>query len=172
MSIPLPFALRHESDSDHIQIGELLVLSFVEMYARKMPEVVVSEERKNELRDIAGKRAFGETWVLVREREIAGTFFLVKPTAAYPEKWLPRSALLKHLAVEERFRGQGLTQIMLQQCVTLAKSWNAESITLTVRKGAHGVAGTYARYGFVRDPRGDAKLPTVELEGYILDLKA
>ena len=47
---------RAEPQDDHT-VGELLVTAFVKGYARKLPEVVVTESRKQQLRAVAQKRA-------------------------------------------------------------------------------------------------------------------
>ena len=49
--------IREAVAADDAAVGELLVEAFVSRYARKMPEVVVTPQRKDELRDVAGKRA-------------------------------------------------------------------------------------------------------------------
>jgi len=47
--------IREARPEDDAAIGELLVEAFVTQYARKLPEVVYTEERKSALRDVANK---------------------------------------------------------------------------------------------------------------------
>jgi len=47
--------IREARPEDDAAIGELLVEAFVTQYARNLPEVVYTEERKSALRDVANK---------------------------------------------------------------------------------------------------------------------
>ena len=55
--------LREAGPQDDVAIGELLVEAFVSSYARKLPEVTVTEPRKAELRDVASKRGLAKVRV-------------------------------------------------------------------------------------------------------------
>mgnify|MGYP001589670146 CR=1 FL=1 len=57
--------VREALPGDDARIGELLVDAFLTVYARKMPEVVYDDARKNDLRDVASKR--GRAVVLAAE---------------------------------------------------------------------------------------------------------
>src|SRR5262245_52488822 len=99
--------IREARASDDQQLGELLVDSFVEAYARKMPDVVVNDERKRDLRDLAAKRGSSQAKVLVAEMngESVGTLTILMPAAA-SRSWTPNTAEIRFMAVSHDCRGQ------------------------------------------------------------------
>ena len=101
--------IREARPADDARIGELLVDAFLTVYARKMPEVVYDDARKNELRDVATKR--GRALVLVAEDEgkVVGTVAIFPPDAPSSEAWLANAADLRHLAVDPELHGKGVS---------------------------------------------------------------
>ena len=161
--------IRDALPTDDRAIGDLLVDAYVVRYADKMPWVVVTEERKADLRDVAAKR--GQAKVLVAELEgrVIGTVALYPPGSTQSQAWLPNAYDLRHLAVSVDFHGHGLSAPLLD----IAESWvwsqaNGERVCLHVRKGNQGVAALYRARGYQRDPSGDREYPGVSLEAYFL----
>ncbi|RKH02569.1 GNAT family N-acetyltransferase [Corallococcus carmarthensis] len=163
--------LREARPEDDKVIGDLLVEAYTTQYARLMPEVVYSEERKAFLRDIASRRNACTILVAEVDGEIAGTVALYPPDAPGSEAWLPRTADLRALATGVRFQGQGLAQPLLAETEVIAKRWGVDAISLHVRRGAKGVARMYERRGYQRVPEGDLERPDVYLEAYLLPMK-
>jgi len=159
--------IRPAEARDDAAIGELLVTSFITAYAAKLPEVVYSEARKGELRDVATKRR--EAIVLVAERadRVIGTVALYPPGAAKSEAWLPNTGDLRQLAVHPDHFGEGLSAPLLDAIEAAAWALGVVGITLHVRRGADGVARMYQRRGYARAPDGDLMLPEVELLAYV-----
>ena len=83
-SIQISFA-RPEHD---FEVGELLVRSFVESYAREMPEVVVDVARKKYLRDVAPKRIDTKLLVATIEDKLVGTVCLYPPDYVDNKSWI------------------------------------------------------------------------------------
>ncbi len=171
-----PVLVLPAEEKDDRELGELLVDAFVSLYARKMPEVVVGEERKADLRDVASKRASGASRVLVAwsvksgRPAIAGTVTIFRPEASR-RAWRPGQSELRYMAVARDFRAAGISDALLKESGRLAREWGARAICLHVRRGASGVAGVYRRYGYERRPEGDADLlPEIFLEAYELRL--
>jgi GNAT superfamily N-acetyltransferase len=163
--------IREARPEDETRIGDLLVDAFLTVYARKMPEVRYDDARKKDLRDVAAKR--GRAVVLVAEidGQVEGTVSIFKPGAEGSEAWLPGAADLRHLAVDPRLHGKGLSKPLLDRAEAIARDeWKAPAICLHVRRGAAGVARLYQSRGFVREPSGDIDKPTVYLEAYALRL--
>lgn len=158
---------RPEDDAD---IGELLVSAYVTQYAKKLPEVIYTPERKRELRAVAEKRKVARILVAELDGRIVGTVALFPPGAPGTEAWLPNAADLRHLATHPDVHGQGLAQPLLEAAEALAREWRLDAVCLHVRKGAHGVARMYLRRGYLRAPEGDLSYPTVELEAYVKPL--
>ncbi|MBN8230076.1 GNAT family N-acetyltransferase [Corallococcus macrosporus] len=164
--------LREARPEDDKVVGELLVEAYTTQYAKLMPEVVYSEERKAFLRDVASRRKVCTILVAELDGEIAGTVALYPPGAPGTEAWLPNTADLRALATSVRFQGQGLAQPLLAETEALAKRWGVDAISLHVRRGAKGVARLYERRGYQRKPEGDIdRLPDVYLEAYLLPMK-
>lgn len=164
--------IREARPEDDFAIGELLVEAYVTQYAKKLPEVVYTDERKSALRDVASKRAIAKVLVAEVDGEVAGTVSLFPPGAPGSEAWTPNTADLRHLATAVRYHGTGLARPLLEAAENLAREWKLDAIGLHVRRGAKGVAEMYQRRGFVRTPEGDLDyLPAVYLEAFLMRLK-
>jgi GNAT superfamily N-acetyltransferase len=134
-----------------------------------MPDVVVDHGRKQELRDVAAKRAIATVLVAVAGGQVVGTVAIFRPGAPESEAWLPNMADLRHLAVDPSFQGRGITRPLLDRAEAIVRGeWKASGICLHVRRGAVGVARLYESRGFVREPSGDFAKPTVTLDAYVL----
>ena len=163
--------IREARPEDDAAIGELLVEAFVAQYAKKLPEVVYTEERKRTLRDVANKRAVASVLAAEVDGEVVGTVALFPPGAPDSQAWTPNTADLRHLATAVRYHGTGLARPLLDAVEALARQWGVDAIGLHVRRGVVGVARMYMGRGYVRAPEGDLDLPTVSLEAYLLRLK-
>jgi ribosomal protein S18 acetylase RimI-like enzyme len=165
--------IRLALPEDDYAIGELLVESYVDAYRIKMPEVVVSESRKSELRDVASKRTIATVLVLedTTRFEIAGTLTVFPPGAPGSEAWLPASTDLRHLAIGKKWQAQGFSNLLLAEAEKVSLEMGAKCICLHVRRGAFGVARLYESRGFQRAPEGDLQFPNLELDAYFLNLK-
>jgi predicted N-acetyltransferase YhbS len=167
------FTLRLAEPRDDEAVGALLVKSFVEQYARKLPEVVVTERRKVELRAVREKRAVARVWVVAYGGEIAGTVAAWPPGAPGSEAWIAGAVDVRHLAVEAKHRGAGVSARLLDAAEGWARELGARAVCLHVRRGAAGVRALYERRGYVRQPAGDLDiLPEVFLEAFALPLDA
>jgi len=165
------YKLRLATPEDDAAIGELLVEAYVEAYREKMPEVVVSEARKKDLRDVASKRKIAQVVVLEKSGTLIGTIAVFPPGAAGSEAWLPNATDIRHLAVARSHHGQGLSKLLLIEAERISREIKAGTITLHVRKGAHGVGRLYESMGYQRAREGDLELPHIKLEAYALKIK-
>lgn len=162
--------LREAEPRDDVAIGELLVDAFVLTYARKMPEVTVTEPRKADLRDVAAKRAMGaKIWVAEREGVVVGTVTVWPPGAPRSEAWVKDAADLRQLAVSGSARGGGVSKLLMDKAEGWARAQGYAGVCLHVRRGAAGVRGVYEKRGYLRRPEGDLDLlPDVFLEAFYL----
>jgi GNAT superfamily N-acetyltransferase len=161
--------IREARLEDDVVVGELLVEAFITQYAKKLPEVVYTEERKRGLRDVAGKRSVAKVLVAEVDGRVVGTVALWPPGAPGSEAWLPDAADLRHLATSVEFHGQGLSTPLLDEAERVAREdWHVSAICLHVRRGAQGVARMYQRRGFIREPSADLDTPSVFLEAFVL----
>jgi ribosomal protein S18 acetylase RimI-like enzyme len=161
--------LRSARASDRAPLGDLLVRSFVDTYAKRMPEVVVTEDRKASLRRAVEYRDRGYVAVVETNGKITGTVTLLKPGDSESRAWVDGHAYLRYMAVDPRIHGSGLGDELLNAALARAKEWGCSGICLHVRRGADGVARFYGRHGFRREPEGDRdQLPEIFLEGYRL----
>lgn len=163
--------LRLATAADDTDIGELLVRAFVDTYAKKMPEVVVEPQRRQDLRQVAAKRAVATVWVAERAGSVVGTVALWPPGAPGSEAWLPGAADLRHLGTDESERGSGLSARLLDLAEAEARRLRATAVCLHVRRGAVGVAELYRRRGYARAPEGDVPTASVFLEAMVLPLR-
>lgn len=163
--------VREATENDDRAIGDLLVAAFEKTYARKMPEVVMTDTRRADLRDVASKRKIAKVWVYEQGGEVVGTVALWPAGAPRTEAWIPGGVDLRHLAVDERHRGGLVSKALLDVCEAHARSMNAKAVCLHVRKGATGVQKLYESRGYQRKPEGDLDLrPEVYLEAFALPL--
>ncbi len=158
---------------DDVAIGELLVESFVTSYARKLPEVTVTEPRKAELRDVAGKRGLAKIWVAEREGVVVGTVTVWPPGAPKSEAWIKNAADLRQLAVASSLRGGGVSAQLMELAESWAREQKCAGVCLHVRRSAVGVRRVYEMRGYLRKPEGDLDfLPEVFLEAFFLPFTA
>lgn len=160
--------VREARPEDDAVIGELLVEAFVTRYREKLPHVVYGEERKQELRAVAAKRAAATVLVAELDGRVVGTATLVPPGAPGGRAWREGAAELRHLATASDLHGAGLSAPLMDAVEALAWRSGATGICLHVRRQAGGVGRLYARRGYVRAPEGDLLLPSVELDAYHL----
>ena len=164
--------IREATPADDAELGELMIESFVSTYARKMPEVRVTDSRKADLRDVASKRALGK--VLVCESEhgmLLGTVTIYPPGTPGSRDWLGGHSDLRYMAVRPTHFGQGIADALIRAAIDQARAWTARGIILHVRQGATGVAKVYLRHGFQRRSDGDQDLrPEIYLEAYLLQI--
>ena len=161
--------VREAQPADDAAVGEILVDGYLTAYARKLPHVVVGEERRATLRDVARTRAIATVLVVEVDGRLAGTVALFKPGAETSEAWVAGAADLRHLAVAPSTQGKGLAKPLLDEAERIAREvWKVTGICLHVRRGNAGVARLYQSRGYVRSPEGDLKYPEVELDAYLL----
>ena len=163
--------IREARPGDDAAVGEILVSGYLTRYAEKMPEVVLTDRRKAELRDVASKRK--EALVLVAELDgkVVGTVTLWAPGSPASEAWLPNACDLRHLAFDPAVHGRGLSRPLLDEAERRARQMGARYVCLHVRRGNKGVANLYMSRGYVRAPDGDLDLPEVLLDAYYLTLR-
>lgn len=163
--------VRDAAAKDDHAIGELLVAAFERTYARKMPEVVMGEARRAELRDVKAKREVAKVWVYEREGKVIGTVAVWPSGAARTEAWISGAVDLRHLAVDEEHRGGDVSKKLLDSAEAHARAIGAPAVCLHVRRGAVGVRKLYESRGYQRRPEGDLDfLPEVFLEAFALPL--
>lgn len=163
--------VREATPEDDRAIGELLVAAFEKTYARKMPDVVMSDARRAELRDVKSKRAVAKVWVYASKAEVIGTVAVWPAGAPRTEAWIAGGVDLRHLAVDERHRGGEVSRRLLDVAEAHARQIHAPAVCLHVRRGAVGVRRLYEARGYLRRPEGDLDfLPEVFLEAFALPL--
>jgi ribosomal protein S18 acetylase RimI-like enzyme len=164
--------LRNAEAEDDPAVGELLVQAFVQGYAEKMPEVVVHDERKRDLRDVARKREAGSVIVAELNGRIVGALTLLPPGSPLSEAWLPGAANIRFLGIDPSVRGSGIADKLMDEAERRALvELGCNAVCLHVRRGAHGVARFYEKRGYRRAPEGDQDLlPVIYLQASILSL--
>ncbi|MBS2027379.1 MAG: GNAT family N-acetyltransferase [Deltaproteobacteria bacterium] len=163
----LDLHIRLARPEDDAAIGDLLVAAFETQYAKKLPEVKYTDERRRELRDVATKRAQGTVLVGELGGEVVGTVTVYPPGVKLSEAWRPRMADLRALGVHTAHFGKGYAQPLLDEAERIAWAWDIDFIGLHVRRGALGVARLYEKRGWIRAPEGDLDLlPLGFLEAY------
>ena len=150
--------VREARPEDDAAIGELLVDAYITQYAKKLPEVVYTEERKRAC-GRGGQARGGLVLVAEVDGEVAGTVALFPPGAPDSEAWTPNTADLRHLATLVRYHGQGLSRPLMEAAEALARKWGVDAVALHVRKGNVGVGRMYLRRGYARAPEGDLVCP-------------
>lgn len=171
MKAAATLTIRPARPEDDAVIGEILVNAFVQGYAEKMPEVVVTEERKADLRNVAEKRMTGAVIVAELEGRVVGACTIYPPGSPKSEAWMPKAADLRMVGIDFELRGQGIADRLLDGAENQAREWGCDTMNLHVRRGAHGVAGVYVKRGFRRDPSGDLdRRPALYLDAFFKKL--
>lgn len=162
--------IRQASGLDDDDIGDLLVKSFTETYAEKLPHIATPQSRISELRNVKNRRENGEVCVLELGYRIIGTFSLIGPDSNQSESWIQKAGNLRCLAIDPEFHGLGFSEVLLNESERIARSWSLSFICLHVQKGADGVAKLYKKRGYIRGPHGDFESHGLPVEGYLLPL--
>ena len=163
--------IRESTAADDAAVGELLVRSYTEQYARKLPDVIPSAARNADLRDQAEKRATGAVLVAEHEHQIVGTLQLIPWGGTHSEAWIQGAANLRYFAVAAAFRGRGLSHQLLDVAEARSRTSGVSAICLHVRQGADGVGRLYLARGYLREAAEDLDhRPEVFLEAYALRL--
>lgn len=161
--------IRVPEASDDAAIGELLVQSYTEQYAKKLPEVRLTTERLKTLRDIESKRKKFHIFIAEYKKRILGTVTLLPPTAPENYDWIGNHCDLRFMAVHASARGTGLSNELMQHAIDFARKIDTSGIILHTRQGATGVSRFYQKLGFRRRPEGDVdNRPEVFLEAHQL----
>ncbi len=163
--------LRAALPSDDLAIADLLMHTFLSTYKEKLPTVQTSEERKEELRNVRGRRKNGYVCVAELGYKIIGTFALIHPESPSSEAWRPNGATLRCVAIDPHFHGLALSELLLEEADRISKLWAASGIYLHVQDGAEKVAALYEKHGYVRDPSGDKIALGNKLLGYMKALE-
>jgi len=161
-----PVLVRPATEADDAAAGELLVEAFVVQYARKMPEVIVTDARKRELRAVAERRVSARVLVAEFEGVVAGTATVFAPGDITSRTKDSRAAEMRYMAVGLGFAGASVASRLLDGAMEEALKYGAERLVLHVRRGATGVGKFYERHGFERDPSDDCDLPDIFLQAY------
>jgi ribosomal protein S18 acetylase RimI-like enzyme len=165
--------IRRARPEDDVALGELLVAAYVTAYEKKMPQVVLPEQRKTDLRAVAEKRKHAIVLVVEEDGELLGTVSLWPQDTPGSEAWLPNACDLRHLATAPSAHGRGLSKPLLDEAERVAREeLRSDAICLHVRRGNEGVRRLYEKRGYVRDEAGDLELPAVSLMAFAKKLSA
>lgn len=167
----LHIIVRPATAKDDAAAGELLVEAFVVQYGKKMPEVVVTEARKSDLRAVAERREVGRVLVAEVEGALAGTTTVFPPGHPSSRTKDRTAAEMRYMAVGLGFVGTGVASRLLAAAEAEAKRYGATALALHVRRGAIGVGRFYEKHGYQRAVADDCDLPDIFLEGYRKDLR-
>lgn len=167
------FHIRKAGEKDDAKIGDLLVRVFISTYAQKMPEVVVGEERKRDLRNVEERRRNGVVLVVDNGDEVVATVSLIPYGKTGSEAWSEDASSLRMMVIDPKYHGQNLSQNLIAECERITGDWGLKAIELHIRRGAHGISKMYERLGFRRAPEGDADhLPEIFLEAFRKEIES
>ncbi len=165
------FQIRVATSEDDTAVAELLVNSYRQAYGRAPSGMRLSEERIQDLKDVAKRRAKGCVVVAEQDGRIVGSASVLRPGDPDCKAWMPEMAEIKYMAVEAEYRGKNVSRALLTEATMCALAWGARAICLFVPRGASGVAKLYQSRGFMRAPQGDRDLsPEFYLEAYLKEL--
>lgn len=161
--------VRPATQLDDLAVGEILIQSFVQKYARKKPDFSVPENRKTELRAVDMHRRNGLVLVGEIENQVIGSVTLFKHGSLSSHSWDEHFSELRFLAVAPQYHGLGYGTPIMAAAEEECKNWGSHGIVIRVRKELEGLKKFYENRGFVRDPRGDQDLaPGLYLVGFQL----
>ena len=104
-------------------------------------------------------------------RGVVGTVTFVLPGSAYAELCGPGEAEFRMLAVDRRFQGRGIGEVLVRACIDRARAAGARALRLSTSPVMVVARRIYERLGFVRTPERDwATVAGVELLAFRLDL--
>ena len=77
---------------------------------------------------------------------------------------------LRMLAVDEAARGNGVANLLMAACETLARDQGLAAVILCTETGMHAAQRLYDRRGYLREPARDWQIRNVRLLAYRLAL--
>lgn len=98
----------------------------------------------------------GFIWLAKAKNEIVGSAALMNESNNVFE--------LAKMCVTEKWRGQGISRILLETCLTKAKEMGAKKIILYSNHQLHTALGLYKKYGFQHIEVKDAPFETADVK--------
>jgi ribosomal protein S18 acetylase RimI-like enzyme len=101
---------------------------------------------------------------------IAGTVTLALPGSPLARLCRADEAEVRMLAVDETARGQGVANLLMAACETLARDQGLAAVILCTETRMHAAQRLYERRGYLREPARDWQIHNVHLIAYRLPL--
>ena len=122
------------------------------------------------LRD--GRSRVRDSIVLVAAADgtITGTVTLALPGSPLAHLCRADEAEVRMLAVDEAARGQGVANLLMAACETLARDQGLAAMILCTETRMHAAQRLYERRGYLREPARDWQIRNVHLIAYRLPL--
>jgi putative acetyltransferase len=98
----------------------------------------------------------GVIYLAKLENQIVGSAALIKEHDNVYE--------LAKMAVAKDHRGKGLSKLLIEKCLTAAKTTGAEKITLFSNSQLKAAIALYEKYGFIHVPLGDCPFVTADVK--------
>jgi hypothetical protein len=147
--------LRPALIKDDAAIGDFLLEVFESKQKEVNPNHEDNRERIMDLLNVKSRRENGVVMVFEMGYQIVATFALIHPDSSLNEAWLPRSTLLRCVAVKKDFHRLDLSKVILTEADRISLQFGAERCCLHVNVNAPNVAKVYEKHCYQRDERGD-----------------
>ncbi len=98
----------------------------------------------------------GFIWLATFENSIIGTAALIKEKEEKFE--------LAKMAVTAKYRGRGISKLLLEACLTKAREMGAKTLTLVSNHQLNSALKLYEKYGFYYIDIGDSPFKTADIK--------
>jgi hypothetical protein len=147
--------LRQSTPKDDAALGDFLLEVFESKQKEINPLHQDNRERVLDLLNVKSRRENGAVMVFEMGYQIVATFSLIHQDSSINEAWLPKSTLLRCVAVKKDFRQLDLSKVLLKEADRISFQFGAQNCCLHVNTNAPNVAKVYEKHGYQRDDRGD-----------------
>lgn len=130
----------------------------------------VSAERREFVRDTAGRAASGAVLVARRDGRVVGTASVLRAGTPYARVAEPGEAEIRLLAVDPDVQGARVGEALMWASLERALEWGADALVLDTGARNTRAQVLYERLGFVREPERDAAVSADDVDSFVYAL--
>ena len=159
-----PITIRPLRDGDIAAETALIERAFA---AGPYGHLAVSAERREFVRDAAGRGASGAVLVARRDGRVVGTASVLRALTPYARVAVPGEAEIRLLAVDPELQGARIGEALMRASLETALEWGADALVLDTGARNTRAQVLYERLGFVREPGRDAGVSAGDVDSFV-----
>ena len=155
-----PFAIREAGPADVVRAGDVVAAAYLH-------DLTVSDGYVEHLRNAATRARQAVLLVAVHDTTVLGSVTYAIGGTPLAQRATAQEAELRMLGVGPAYRGRGVAEALVAECIDRARRDGVRRIVLSTQPEMIAAQRLYSRLGFVRQPDLDwVPEPEVKLLGY------